>query len=284
MLWGLLRAAFFAATLIVAGCGEGTVGHTGSHSGVAGDSTSGIEPVGTAEPIGPRPELRGFAPVSLPVRPSQFSALWACPPFTDWGLPSLNVDLLCKTGIAIGHDPDTKGPRWVIEQLTPAKLQGSAQRKDNFRPDPALQAGRRAELADYANSGFDRGHMAAAANMYWSQTAMDESFLLSNILPQNASLNRGAWARLEDDVRSWVAGRDTLVVITGPVFRGNRSIGGGVRVPDALFKVLFDPQREEAFVLVVPNASVERYNAEQNFVTLSDLERQTGLRLLSRRQ
>jgi len=236
-----------------------------------------------ATPIGPNPELQGFGRVSIPVRPSQFSALWSCPPFTDWGLPSLNVDLLCKTGIAIGHDPDTKGPRWVIEQLTPAKIQGDAQRKDNFRTDPDLARGRRAELSDYAASGYDRGHMAAAANMAWSQTAMDESFLLSNILPQNPSLNRSAWARLEDDVRRWVIGRDTLWVITGPVFRGNRSIGAGVRVPDALFKVLFDPKREEAFVLVVPNESVVRYNEQQHFVTLSELERQTGLKLLSRK-
>lgn len=274
----LHRVVVFLSLLVLAGCGEGAIYRGGGETGVTENDAV------TAAPVGPRPDLQGFGPVSIPVRPSQFSALWSCPPFTDWGLPSLNVDLLCKAGIAIGHDPDTKGPRWVIEQLTPTKLQGSAQRKDNFRADPALLFGRRSELADYSNSGYDRGHMAAAANMLWSQTAMDESFLLSNILPQNPSLNRGSWARLEDDVRSWVAGRETLWVLTGPVFRGNRSIGAGVRVPDALFKVLFDPKRGEAFVLVVPNENIERYNAQQYFMTLSELERQTGLKLLSRKQ
>lgn len=268
--WRIVCAAFSCAVLFfLGGCGEGTT---------FSDTAAPV-----AAPTGPSPEHQGFGRVSIPVRPSQFSALWSCPPFTDWGLPSLNVDLLCKTGIAIGHDPDTKGPRWVIEQLTPAKFHGGAQRRDNFRADAALPEGRRAELSDYAASGYDRGHMAAAANMAWSQTAMDESFLLSNILPQSPTLNRGVWARLEDDVRSWVVGRETLWVITGPVFRGNRSIGAGVRVPDALFKVLFDPKRDEAYVLVVPNESVERYNAQQYFITLLELERQTGLKLLSRR-
>ena len=72
-------------------------------------------------------------------------------------------------------------------------------------------------------------------------------------------------------MRSWVAGREALWVLTGPVFRGNRSIGAGVRVPDALFKVLFDPKRREAFVLVVSNENIERYNAQQYFTTLSEL-------------
>ena len=270
-----LRHAVLAAALFLASCGGAGLEPASPAGATAGPQAS--------QPQGPDPERQGFGLVTIPTRPAQFSSIWSCPPYTDWGLPSMNVDLLCRVGFAAGHDPDTKGPRWVIEQLTPAKLRGAALRKDNFRPDPDLQPGQRAELSDYTNSGFDRGHMAAAADMAWSQTAMDERFMLSNIVPQSPSLNRGPWARLEDQVRDWVADRETLVVITGPVYRSNRSIGRGVRVPDGLYKVVFDPSREEAMVLMLPNEPVERYNAPQYFATLAALERDTGLKLLNRR-
>lgn len=42
----------------------------------------------------------------------------------------------------------------------------------------------RATNADYRGSGFDRGHLAAAANHKWSQKAMEDTFYLSNVAPQ----------------------------------------------------------------------------------------------------
>jgi len=230
------------------------------------------------------PDADGFASWSIEKRPGQFSSLWSCAPHTDWGLPSVNVDLLCREGYAAGHDPETKGPRWVIERLTLSNFSGPAQRKDNFRADPDLAKGRRAELADYAGSGLDRGHMAAAANMVFSQRAMDESFYLSNMVPQNPGLNRGQWARLEEEVRSWVSKRETLYVITGPVFRTNRVIGdSSVRVPDALFKVIFDPMRRQGIAFLIPNETVDRFDATIYRVNIEEIETQTGLKLLSSR-
>jgi endonuclease G len=224
----------------------------------------------------------GFGPWTIEKRPSQFSSSWSCPPHTDWGLPSINVDLLCREGYAAGHDPETKGPRWVIERLTLGNFVGPAQRKDNFRADPDLAKGRRAELNDYSGSGLDRGHMAAAANMVFSQRAMDESFYLSNIIPQNPGLNRGQWARLEEEVRNWVGIRETLYVITGPVFRTNRVIGdSSVRIPDALFKVIFDPLRRQGIAFLIPNELIDQFDATSYRVSVDEIEYQTGLKLLS---
>ena len=226
----------------------------------------------------------GFSPWVIEKRPSQFSSLWSCAPHTDWGLPSFNVDLLCREGYADGHDPETKGPRWVIERLKLGNFSGPAQRKDNFRADPDLVKGRRAELADYSGSGLDRGHMAAAANMVFSQRAMDESFYLSNMVPQNPGLNRGQWARLEEEVRNLVGKRETLFVITGPVFRTNRVIGeSSVRVPDALFKVIFDPNRRQVIAFLIPKETIDRFDATIYRTNIEEIETQTGLKLLSSR-
>ena len=54
---------------------------------------------------------------------------------------------------------------------------------------------------DYTKSGYDRGHMAPAADMKWNKQAMEESFYMSNICPQNPNLNRGDWNDLEEKSR-----------------------------------------------------------------------------------
>ena len=60
----------------------------------------------------------------------------------------------------------------------------AAKRSDHFLEDPSEPPIFRARLADYRRSGYDRGHMAAAADQKQSQHAMDSTFLLSNMCPQ----------------------------------------------------------------------------------------------------
>lgn len=55
--------------------------------------------------------------------------------------------------------------------------------------------------------------------MSHSQTAMDESFLMTNISPQvGVGFNRGYWSRLEGFVRHLAHQYDAVYVITGPLF------------------------------------------------------------------
>lgn len=55
--------------------------------------------------------------------------------------------------------------------------------------------------------------------MSHSQTAMDESFLMTNISPQvGAGFNRGYWSRLEGFVRHLAHQYDAVYVVTGPLF------------------------------------------------------------------
>jgi endonuclease G len=234
----------------------------------------------------PPPATNGFVALTLSARPQQFSADRNCPPFLEYGSPSLAVDFLCRTGFAVGHDPTTRTPAWVIERLGLASLNGGVERTDNFRADPDLSPGRRAELEDYVGSGFDRGHMAAAGNLTWSNQAMAESFYLSNIAPQNPTLNRGAWARLEADIRNWVLERTDLVVITGPVFGTQDAVIGRspVRVPLAFYKIVFDPFRREAVGFVYPNSPPTSSDPVDYRVPVEQIERTTGLAFISLRQ
>ena len=82
---------------------------------------------------------------------------------------------LQRTGYTVSYNNFYKTPNWVAWELTRQETKGSEERKNRFVPDPDLPEPR-VEHADYTRSGYDRGHMAPAADMKWSKKAMEESF------------------------------------------------------------------------------------------------------------
>ena len=117
-------------------------------------------------------------------------------------------------------DPTTRNPHWVAEHLTRSNAKGAADRTNvPFKEEPALPPHVRARLDDYAGSGYDRGHLAPAANHRNSDTAMSDTFYLSNIAPQVGSgFNRDYWARLEKFTRDLTKICDDVYVVTGPLY------------------------------------------------------------------
>jgi endonuclease G len=91
---------------------------------------------------------------------------------------------------------------WVAYELTRDEVMGSTDRKDSFKTDTEIGTGS-ATLADYRGSGYDRGHLAPAADMKMSALSMSDSFYMSNMSPQHPSFNRGIWSKLESYVRTW---------------------------------------------------------------------------------
>jgi endonuclease G len=106
-----------------------------------------------------------------------------CEEYANLGIPGKKGDLLCRKGFLLSHDSENKAPIWVIEHLTAKKTQGTISRYKKFQADPDLEEGDRAELSDYKCSGYDKGHMAPAADMRWDKQAMKECFYLSRLQP-----------------------------------------------------------------------------------------------------
>ncbi|MEO2054540.1 MAG: DNA/RNA non-specific endonuclease [Nitrospira sp.] len=201
-----------------------------------------------------------------------------------YGAPSNGPVLLCRLGYALSHDAVLKVPDWVIYHLTRRRVAGRFPRIDHFRPDPDLEKNNRAALNDYKKSGYDRGHMAPAGSMKWNARAMDESFLLSNIVPQvGVGFNRGIWKALEERVRKWTAERGELYIITGPIFEGpKRTIGKNkVAVPSHFFKIIFDPIRVEVIAFVLRNKKLKTSDLPKFITTVDEVESLTGLDFLS---
>jgi endonuclease G len=203
---------------------------------------------------------------------------------------------ICRPGYALLHNGATRTPDWVVEVLTRAAITGTVKRKDNFAPDPALPEGVGATPGDYRRSGFDRGHMAPAADFKSDQVLMNDSFFMSNMSPQvGPSFNRGIWAQLEERARDLARSRGRLVVLTGPIYDaydllGEDFIGPGtkeianrndparrVRVPDGYFKILSDPDRRRALAFALPNQRLPGRDIEEFRVTIRLVEDMTGL-------
>jgi endonuclease G len=217
------------------------------------------------------------------------TALVTAPPATfriEWedmvtGYPrtSLTDTIRSYLGFDLAYNETFEQASWVAYVLTRTEVEeGSVPRTDDFRPDTSISTGS-AVLADYRGSGYDRGHLAPAGDMKWSSRAMSESFLLSNMSPQDPSFNRGIWRRLEQKVRDWAVEKDSIYVITGPVLNSvQTSIGDNeVGVPGYFFKVLVDlsPPDHSFIAFLLPNERSTE-DLERFAITVDSLEIFTG--------
>lgn len=147
------------------------------------------------------------------------------------------------TGFTVSYNASVHMPNYVAWELNDRKLQSITSRKSNFETDVDVEGC--ASPDDYRRSGYDRGHMMPAADAKWSEQAMTESHLLTNICPQDHKLNGGAWATLEANCRQWAARDSAIIIICGPVLtdRLTRTIGqtNRIPVPERFFKVILAP-------------------------------------------
>ena len=201
-----------------------------------------------------------------------------------FGIPGKCDQVIDREGFAIGYNESWEQPAWVIYRLTKSEVMNrKASRLDGFKPDPVVASGS-ADLSDYAGSGYDRGHLAPAGDMHWSERAMAESFFMSNMSPQDPSFNRGAWARLERVVRRFAYAEESVYVVTGPIVASNdtKTIGpNGVRVPGGFYKIIYDetpPQKMIAFIM--PNKGTNK-SLDSYVVSVDEVERITGLDFFS---
>jgi len=186
---------------------------------------------------------------------------------------------LCYRAFAIGHSGRTRTALWSAEVLTDSSVEMArgVSRVDNFQEDEALPQEHRSQLTDYRGSGYDRGHLAPSADMP-TRAAQTESFLLSNIVPQNGKMNGGVWRDLESDVRKEAMKRKVYIV-SGPLFQGAReTLKKRVLVPTAMYKAMFAVGKG-AVVFVVSNddtARVQTLSINQ-FVSIYGLDPFPGL-------
>ena len=119
-------------------------------------------------------------------------------------------------GFTLSYDTAHKQARWVAYNHTLEKTKAKVKRYDKFQIDPNLMYPQ-ATNSDYLKSGYDRGHLAPAADMAYSDITMIESFYFTNMSPQIPGFNRGIWKRLEELMRLWAIEYKSILIVTGPI-------------------------------------------------------------------
>ena len=178
------------------------------------------------------------------------------------------------------YNSDLRIPNWVAWQLTGAHTEGKNKRAGvKFQEDTDVPLPRAVDF-DYVRSGYDRGHLCPSADNRWDATAQEQSFLLTNVCPQDHNLNVGDWHELENLCRKWAKTYGSIYIVAGPVlFKGkHKTIGKNkVTVPEAFFKVVLCMEgKPKAIGFIYRNESGNR--PKSYYVnTIDDVERITGI-------
>ena len=183
-------------------------------------------------------------------------------------------------GYTVSYNPVWLVPNWVAYELTADESDGEQARKNHFAPDPLVE-GDPVVTGDYKNSGYDRGHMAPAADMKWSEQAMRESFYMTNMCPQLHNLNAGDWKSLEEMARDWAVAYGSIYIVCGPIVSANYQTIGSERkiaVPEQFYKVFLrqTPEGWTSIGFVMPNAAGSK-PLMTYMTTVDDVEAMTGI-------
>ena len=136
-----------------------------------------------------------------------------------------------NNNLTIAFDTRTKNPLFVMERLTTHQIDNHStkmpRKNKRFQEEQSLLPYFRSRNQNYRNSGYDRGHLAPAADFNLNDKDINDTFVLTNVSPQLPKFNRSIWLRLEEFVRSVAKNEGTSStseietetwVITGPLW------------------------------------------------------------------
>lgn len=190
------------------------------------------------------------------------------------------------TGVIITHNYYTlsyaekhEQAEWVAYELKRSQVVTSNFKRPYFVEDRKVKTGS-ADWKNYKKSGYDKGHLCPAGDRKFDYNAFHETFLTSNISPQNHDFNRGIWNRLEQKTRVWAKKYDGVYIVTGGVLeKGLEAIGQErVSIPTYFYKIIVDTSDEKykAISFLIPNekSSSSYYDFT---VSIDEIETLTGI-------
>jgi endonuclease G len=203
---------------------------------------------------------------------------------------SANLLPTSTTGVVVNHSYYTlsyvekhEQAEWVAYPLLKEHLSRQDFERPDFVEDRKVKS-KSAHWRSYKGSGYDRGHLCPAGDRRFSFEAYHETFLTSNISPQNNDFNGGIWNKLEQQTRYWAKKYDGVYVVTGGVLKeGLPTIGiERVSVPEQFYKIILDKYKGNYKVIafLIPNR--ETNDSFYDYVTSVDaIEAETGLDFFS---
>jgi endonuclease G, mitochondrial len=211
----------------------------------SGGSSVGTPPINPAEPTPQEASTpKNSQSTTKPMVPDEI-------------LPTASTDGIVRHNwFTLSYNEAHEQAEWVAYEINKTRLNDNwAERPNTFRPDPDIRT-ESATPRDYSGSGYDKGHLCAAADMAFDAVAIDETFMMSNISPQLRAFNAGIWRELEELCRDWGRKFGQVYVVTGPVLtlEPKGQIGfSKVSVPASFYKVVVAPKQRLAIGFIIPN-------------------------------
>ncbi len=208
-----------------------------------------------------------------------------------YGMPAAD-QVIFNRHYVLGYSYYFRQAKWALEIVDPDKT--DVRRVDSFRPDYRIPEMFRADLVDYKNSGYDRGHLVSSANQIESGVQNSETFLLSNMSPQKPQFNRGIWRELEEAVRELDSDPKIFetYVICGPVFDYRKAVdtignaddnGVTLPIPNAYFKSILTESnwgKLQMWSFIIPIKDTDKSLEEYRVPTVR-VEQYAGIKLWS---
>ena len=160
--------------------------------------------------------------------------------------------LLEKQGYTVSYNNNTLCPNWVAWHLTKDDL-GESTRSDKFISDKSLpQKWYAVKKNDYQFPayGFDRGHVCPSADRTSSNEMNQETFLMTNMIPQSPDCNRIVWKDLESYERELVMQGNELYIFAGGY--GTGGIGNRGYFEKIIINPKNDNDENKKYTLNVP--------------------------------
>jgi len=182
-------------------------------------------------------------------------------------------------GYSLSYSEPHEQAEWVAYELKASDLSSNNFDRPYFEIDYTVKT-QAASWRNYKNSGYDRGHLCPAGDRQGSQSLFNETFLTSNISPQNHDFNAGIWNRLEQRVRYWAKKYDGVYVVTGGVLEnGLKTIGNQkVAVPNQFYKIILDYNNgtPKLIAFLIPHKESNAH-LTQYVVSVDAIEKLTGI-------
>ena len=198
----------------------------------------------------------------------------------EFFLPSSTTgQVIHHNSYSLSYSEAHEQAEWVAYELKKSHLTGTNFKRPYFEIDKAVNTGA-ASWRNYKNSGYDRGHLCPAGDRTYSEAAFNETFLTSNISPQNHEFNSGIWNSLEQKTRFWANKYDGVFVVSGGVLKGDlKTIGNEeVAIPNYFYKVILDnnggPIKMIAFLMPHKNSNQPLYDF---VIAVDSIENLTGI-------
>jgi endonuclease G len=174
---------------------------------------------------------------------------------------STTNQIVHHVGYSLSYSEPHEQAEWVSYELKKEHLSQNDFKRPYFEIDKAVKTGA-ASWRNFKNSGYDKGHLCPAGDKRYSKTAHDETFLTSNITPQEHLFNAGLWNKLEQKTRYWANRYNGVFVVTGGILKGELETIGNehVAVPNQFYKIILDYNSGNpkviAFLMVHKNSNL----------------------------